>query len=347
MSSPFVEGIRKFIKEGGQKKMILEASNLVNTSGNAKGGRIEYSPAYSALRFANPFRIGAMQLQAQSDTTAYTWVAQNQGNADRDPAVNPWGYTPAYNGGTPNKDMVIWQLPIQVLSGTYPIRDAVIEDVGQLSENVEFDLQYELSTIEADSMARNNDQVAFSATNPLGTTAGLRGLKSYGDTTAGNAAFGTSGTGATAGLHTITTANQVTAAVGYNDIANITSILPPQFWIGAAWHVHPTGISALRQLKDTAGLPLFLETGEDSNGAVGRMFGWNVIPNPYLDTYGTAGNYWLYLARWDRFLCIVDRGQVELMPMLEYQPGVRTLWYQKRVVSSVYDPTAGVRLKGV
>ena len=347
MSSPLVEGIREFIKAGGRKKVILEASNLVNTSGAGKGGRVDFSPAYSALRFANPFRLGAMTMPTMPDTTAYTWVTQNQGNTLRNPAVNPWGYTPAFNGGTPNKDMVIWQLPVQVLSGTYPIRDAVIEDVGMLPENVDFDLTYELSTIEADSMARNNDQLAFSATNPLGTNAGLRGLKSYGDAAPFGASYGTSGTGSTAGLHTISTVNQLAAAVSYNDITSLTSILPPQFWQGATWHAHPTGINALRQLKDSNNLPIFLETGEDSNGAVGRMFGWNVIPNNYLDPYGTAGNYWLYLARWDRFLCIVDRGEIELMPFMETQPGVRTLWFQKRVVSSVYDPTSGVRLKGV
>ncbi len=37
-----------------------------------------------------------------------------------------------------------------------------------------------------------------------------------------------------------------------------------------AWHISPAMIQTLRQLKDTAGLPLFLELGEKDGCAIGQ-----------------------------------------------------------------------------
>lgn len=187
-------------------------------------------------------------------------------------------------------------------------------------------------------MARNSDQ-AGSTTTTSGATNGLRGLNSYGSAAA--SAFGTSGTAITNGVHDIATVSLGGVAPTYNKITNLANALPAQYWVlpGTAWHMTPTMIQTLRQLKDTAGLPLFLELGEPGEGgAVGSIFGWPVIPNSYLsDTFP------IYLANWDRFLTIVDGEEMTIQTFEQTQPGTITIYAERRVASSVRDPFAGVR----
>jgi len=116
--------------------------------------------------------------------------------------------------------------------------------------------------------------------------------------------------------------------------------LPPQYWSlpGTAWHMTPTMIQTLRQLKDSQGLPLFLEIGESDGSAVGNIFGWPVIANAYL-----SDAFPIYLANWEQFLSIVDIEEMTIQMMEQTAPGFVTMFAEKRMVSSVRNPFAGVR----
>jgi predicted phosphoadenosine phosphosulfate sulfurtransferase len=107
----------------------------------------------------------------------------------------------------------------------------------------------EFAQSEALSMVQNNDQAAQSVSNPYGGTNGLRGLDQYAGAnatytggTASTAAFGTSGTGSTTGLHSLATYDQLTSNVNtvglnniaYKDVINFMYYLPQQYWTANA-----------------------------------------------------------------------------------------------------------------
>ena len=168
----------------------------------------------------------------------------------------------------------------------------------------------------------------------------MRGLDYY--TSAAESAFGTSGTAMTNGIHSIATVSLAGAAVTYNKIVQVANALPPQYWglENVAWHMTPTMIQSLRELKDNNGLPLFLEMGEGMEGgaAVGSIFGWPVIPNPYL-----SSSFPVYLACWSRFMQICDVEEINIQMMEQTAPGFMTMYAEKRVISTVRDPFAGAR----
>ena len=85
-------------------------------------------------------------------------------------------------------------------------------------------------------------------------------------------------------------------------------------------------------------MPLFLEMGDWDAAAVGRLFGWAVIPNPYL-----SSAFPIYLANWDRFLTIADIQEMSIQMMDQTAPGFVTMYAEKRMVSTVKDCFAGVR----
>ena len=187
-------------------------------------------------------------------------------------------------------------------------------------------------------MAINDDQ-AGSTTTSTGGTYGLRGLNSY--TTGSSAAYGSSGTAITNGVHTLATVSLGGVAITYNKVVDIANALPAQYWSlpTTAWHMTPTMIQTLRQLKDLQGLPVFLELGEPGEGgAVGSIFGWPVIPNSFL-----SSTFPIYLANWDRFLTIADVEEFDVQVYEQTAPGFVTLYAEKRVASTVRDPFAGVR----
>lgn len=326
-----LEGIKQAIHE--QRKVVVdlrEASSLTG-SGTGKGGRTTFDQAFAAARYMNPFRMAYRPMELVGSDALF---AAKTGNAL---SATPWGYTPGADAGTPNVNTTIWQLPVRAVSATLPIRSAVLSDVNGLEEALVEDLVMEWSQVEAAAMAVNNDQ-AGSTTTATGATDGLRGLDMY---LSGSAAYGTSGTAITNGIHTLATQAQTVGGVIYNDITNLVNLLPGQYWAmpGTAWHIRPSMINSLRQLKDTQGLPLFLEMGEDDGGAIGRMFGWPVVPNPYLSTA-----FPIYLANWPRFFTIGDEPEISIQMMEQTAPGFITMYAEKRVVSSVRDPFAGVRM---
>ena len=332
LTEKILDGIKKAIAEGGKVDINLTEASALTGSGSGVGGNVVFDDSFAALRQANPFRIGSRQITATGSDVQF--VAKTGNAAD---STNPWGYAINPNSGSPNINTSIWQLPVRVLTAQLPIRTAALSDINGIEETLVQDLYLEFSQLEAQSMALNDDQ-AGSTTTSTGGTNGLRGLDSY--VTAGTSAYGTSGTAITNGIHSIATVSFAGTTPTYNKITNIANALPPQYWSmeSTAWHMTPTMIQTLRQLKDTQGLPLFLEIGESDGCAVGNIFGWPVIANAYL-----SDAFPIYLANWEQFLTISDIEEMSVQMMEQTAPGFITMFAEKRMVSSVRNPFAGVR----
>jgi HK97 family phage major capsid protein len=334
-------GIKQTLETGKQVKIDLTEASAITGSGYGVGGRTYFDDAFAALRFANPIRQAARVIPASG--SAVQFVAKT-GNAAS--STNPWTYTFTPNTGSPDTDTTIWTLPTRVITAQLPIRTAVMSDVNYLNETIVEDLVMEFATIEGASMILNNDQ-AGSTTTTTGGTNGLRGLNFY--TTAGTSAYGTSGNAITDGIHSIATVSQAAASIAYDDIVNLVNAFPAPYWCcgGNAFMMHPSTISALRKLKgSTGGAPMFTEVGDNDGGAVAYVFGFPVIPNSNMEVIG-AGKFAIYLANWPQFVTIADVEEMTVQAMEQTQAGFVTLYAEKRMVSSVRNPFAGVRLVGV
>lgn len=333
ITEKILHGIKQAITEGGKVTIDLREASAITGSGSGVGGNVVFDESFAALRQANPLRQGSREILVNGSDAQFVAKTGNAANS-----TNPWGYTFTPNSGSPNVDTSIWQLPVRVLVAQLPIRTAVLNDVNGLDSTLVEDLFLEFAQLEGESMVINDDQ-AGSTTTSTGATNGLRGLDSY--TSGATSAFGTSGTTITNGIHTIATVSNGGVAVTYNKITNMANALPAQYWSlpSTAWHMSPAMIQTLRQLKDSQGLPLFLEIGDSDGAAVGRVFGWPVIPNPYLST-----DFPIYLANWNRFLTIGDTEQMNVQMFEQTSPGFVTMFAEKRVVSTVRDPFAGVRM---
>ena len=333
ITEKILNGIKQAITEGGKVTIDLREASAITGSGSGVGGNVVFDDAFAALRQANPLRQGSREILVNGSDAQFVAKTGNAANS-----TNPWGYTFTPNSGSPNVDTSIWQLPVRVLVAQLPIRTAVLNDVNGLDSTLVEDLFLEFAQLEGQSMVVNSDQ-AGSTTTSTGATDGLRGLDSY--LSGSTSAFGTSGTAITNGIHTIATVSNGGVAVTYNKITNMANALPAQYWSlpSTAWHMSPAMIQTLRQLKDSQGLPLFLEIGDSDGAAVGRVFGWPVIPNPYLST-----DFPIYLANWNRFLTIGDTEQMNVQMFEQTSPGFVTMFAEKRVVSTVRDPFAGVRV---
>lgn len=328
------EAIKKALIEGEAKITANEASALTG-SGSGVGGRVIYDDAFASLRMANPLRKYARQIATIGSDEAF--VVKKGGATD---PANPWGYSPSYNAG--DESTAFWQISTKVISASIPIRTAIMSDIDNLEEAVVQDLALEFLQVEANSMMLNNDQ-SGSTTTTTGATAGLRGLNYY--PSGASASFGTNGSGLTNGLHTVKTVAQAGASLAYNDITALASALPAQYWNfdTTAWMMHPSTIESLRELTATGGMPVFLEVGNANGSAVGNIFGHEVIVNPYMDVVGN-GKFPVYLADWSRFLTIADNEEMTIKRFDQTAPGFVTLWAEKRMVSTIRDVFAGVRL---
>jgi len=328
-----LDGIKKAINEGGKVTIDLREASSITDSGLDIGGRTYFDDAFAALRYTNPFRMGSRNIKTPN-SSAIQFVAKT-GNAT---GANPWNPNATPNTGSPDAATSFWVMPTRIINAQLPIRIAAMDDINGLENTVLTDLALEFSQQEAASMGTNNDQ-AGSTTTTTGATYGLRGLSTY--LSSSTAAYGTSGTAITNGIHTLATVSLGGVTPTYNKIVDIANALPAQYWSmpTTAWHMTPTMIQTLRQLKDTAGLPLFLELGEvGESGAVGSIFGWPVIPNSFLNA-----TFPIYLANWDRFLTIADVEEFDVQVYEQTAPGFVTLYAEKRVASTVRDPFAGVR----
>jgi HK97 family phage major capsid protein len=336
-------GIKEAINSGAKVNIDLREASSLTGSGDGVGGRTFFDNAFAALRFANPIRELSRVLPASGSSIQFVAKTGNAANQ-----TNPWGYTFTPDSGTPNTDTSIWQLPTRVVTAQLPIRSAVMSDVNYLNETIVEDLMLEFAAIEGASMVLNNDQ-AGSATTTTGGTSGLRGLNMYASSSS-TAAYGSSGTAITNGIHTIKSISAAASVLVYDDIVNLSNALPAQYWTlpGTAWMMHPTTIHNLRNLGvATVGtLKQFAETGDDDGGAVLNVFGFPVVANPNI-SLNVAGNFSIYLANWPRFVTIADVEQMTIQAMEQTAPGFITLYAEKRMVSTVRDVFAGVRLVSV
>ncbi len=375
-----VEKELKMFEDVGQyDAYIKEASSIGNPAGvgggAGVGGRTAYDPVFFALRLANPMR--GVSRSVATDGATYQFRAKT-GNTGA-----WWGYGINANtssGANPNTlDTNIWQLTLQDLNVQFPIRTAALDDIDGLESNVVADMLLEFSQQEALSMIQNNDQVAVDGANtPYGGSDGLRGLNQYagaagtyagGQTT--TAAFGTTGTGSSSGLHSIATYDQLipngssTAGAGngvglfnnvsYKDIVNFIYALPQQYWTPTAkFVINPLMLAAIRGLVDDNGRPIYIDGLSRDDGIVGTLLGFDVVvnkyvsnplipttPSPSVDTNAFP----IYFGDWNRGHTIVDRLNMVMRRYDQTQPGYITFYGEKRLATSVVDPFSIIRYR--
>ena len=337
---------------------LAEASALTG-SGAGVGGRTAYDPVFHALRLANPMR--GLSRNVSTDGATYQFRAK-VGNAGA-----AWGYTIQNNGAATTEATNIWQLNLQDINCQFPIRTAALDDIDGLEANVVDDMLVEFSQAEGASMIANDDQ-AGSTTTATGGTNGLRGLDyypganaSYTGGTISTAAFGTSGTGATAGLHSIATYDQLTTnAAGstsqmvYADLINFLHSLPQQYWnSNNKFMVSPLMLSFIRGMVDDNNTPVFERMAPSVyEGIVGKLLGYDVVVNNYVDSPvaagaspGTSSKYPMYFGDFTRGHTIVDRLNMVLRRYDQTAPGFITFYGEKRVCSSVVDPFSIIRYR--
>lgn len=357
--SSFEKQLQVFADESQMEAYMKEASALT-AGGDGKGGRTAYDPVFVALRLANPMR--GVSRTVATDGSSYQFRVKT-GNAGA-----AWGYAIQNNGTPTTENTSIWQLVLQDLNVQFPIRTAALDDIDGLEANVVDDMLAEFAQAEALSMIQNNDQGATSL--PYGGSNGLRGLNQYaganatytGGTTS-VAAFGTSGTGSTSGLHSLATYDQLTtngntvgaANITYKDVVNFIYALPQQYWTtDAKFIVSPILLAQIRGLTDDNGTPVFERMSPlETNGIVGRLLGFDVVVNKYLDTpsqttTGTAGTtslYPMYFGDFQRGHTIIDRLNMLMRRYDQTQPGFITFFGEKRLAASVRDPNAIVRYR--
>jgi HK97 family phage major capsid protein len=215
-------------------------------------------------------------------------------------------------------------------------------------------------------MIQNNDQVASSNSTPYGGSNGLRGLNqypganaSYAGGTVSTAAYGSSGTGSSSGLHSIATYDQLTTNgdaaannVTYKDVVNFIYSLPQQYWTpNAKFLINPVMLSAIRGLTDSQGRPIYVDGLAREDGIVGTLLGFDVVVNTYLDkpaidtAAGTDSLYPMYFGDWNRGHAIVDRLNMVLRRYDQTLPGSITFYGEKRLATSVIDPFSIIRYR--
>jgi HK97 family phage major capsid protein len=366
--SQFYKGNNRLEKElqifadESQMDAYLKEASALTAGGDGKGGRTGYDPVFAALRLANPMR--GLSRTVATDGSSYQFRVKT-GNAGV-----AWGYTIQNNGASTTEDTSIWQLVLQDLNVQFPIRTAALDDIDGLEANVVDDMLAEFAQAEALSMIQNNDQAAQSGTNPYGGTNGLRGLDQYAGAnatyaggTSSVAAFGTSGTGSTSGLHSLATYDQLTSnvntvganAIQYKDVINTIYALPQQYWTpNTKFMVSPILAQAIRGLQDTNGRPIFNSMESlNPDGIIGQLLGFDVVMNKYLDnpsqsTTGAAGTtslYPMYFGDWSRCHTIIDRLNMVMRRYDQTLPGFITFFGEKRLATSVRDPNALVRYR--
>jgi len=359
--SSFEKELKIFADEAQMDAYMKEASALT-AGGDGKGGRTAYDPVFVALRLANPLR--GVSRTVATDGSSYQFRVKT-GNAGAQ-----WGYGIQNNGTPTTENTSIWQVVLKDINVQFPIRTAALDDIDGLEANVVDDMLAEFAQNEALSMIVNNDQSGDGTSVATGGADGLRGLDQYagansvyaGGTTS-TAAFGSSGTGSSSGLHSLATYDQITtngntvgaANITYKDVVNFIYALPQQYWTESAkFVVSPVLLAQIRGLVDDNGTPVFERMSPlETNGIVGRLLGFDVVVNKYLDnpsqsTTGSAGTtslYPMYFADWSRFHTIVDRLNMVMRRYDQTLPGFITFFGEKRLATSVRDPFAGVRYR--
>jgi hypothetical protein len=364
--SNFYKGGKQLEKElvmfadESQYQAYLNEASLLTAGGDGKGGRTAYDPVFVALRLYNPLR--GVSRTVATDGSSYQFRVKT-GNAGAQ-----WGYGIQNNGTPTTENTSIWQIVLKDINVQFPIRTAALDDIDGLEANVVDDMLAEFASAEAASMITNNDQSGTGTSVTTGGADGLRGLDQYGGAnatytggTTSTAAFGTSGTGSTSGLHSLATYDQLTTNgfatannVTYQDCVNMLYALPQQYWTpNAKWMINPVMLSAIRGLKDNNGTPIFerMHPGV-TEGIVGNLLGFDVVVNSYVDTpnaagasAGTVSKYPMFFCDWSRFHTIIDRLNMIMRRYDQTAPGFITFFGEKRLATSVRDPFSGVRYR--
>lgn len=342
-----------------QHAAYLKEASALTGSGAGVGGRTAYDPVFHALRLANPMR--GLSRNVSTDGSTYQFRAK-VGNA----GVG-WGYAINNNGSATTEATNIWQLNMQDMNVQFPIRTAALDDIDGLEANVVDDMLVEFSQAEGASMVANDDQ-SGSTTTSTGGTNGLRGLnyypganETYAGGTISTAAFGSSGTGATAGLHSIATYDQATTNgyasvnnVSYQDLILFLHSLPQQYWANDnKWMINPIMLAGIRGIVDDNGTPVFERMAPlVTEGIVGKLLGYDVVVNSYVDSpfaagaeAGTTSKYPLYFGNFTKGHTIVDRLNMVLRRYDQTAPGYITFYGEKRLATSVVDPFSIIRFR--
>jgi len=354
-----VEKEIKMFEDDGQYDAYMKESSALTGGGAGVGGRTAYDPVFHKLRLMNPMR--GLSRTTSTEGATYQFRAKT-GNAGA-----TWGYAIQNNGSATTEATNIWQLTLQDLNVQFPIRTAALDDIDGLEANVVDDMLMEFSQVEGQSMISNNDQT--DSPNTYGGTNGLRGLNQYAGAnssytggTITTAAFGTSGTGSSSGLHSIATYDQLTtnaASVGaanvtYADIIEFIHLLPQEYWTPTTkFLVSPLFLAQIRGLKDNNGTPIFERMSPlVYDGIVGQLLGFDVVVNKYVDspdsstaTPGTTSLYPMYFGDWQRGHTIVDRLNMVLRRYDQTLPGYITFYGEKRLCTSVVDPFSIIRYR--
>jgi hypothetical protein len=356
-SSRTMEKEIKMFADEGQYDAFFKESSTLTGSGAGIGGRTAYDPMFVPLRLANPMRGVSRNVSTEGATYQFRAKIGNTGPA--------WGYTIQNNGAGTTVGTNIWQLTLQDLNVQFPIRTAALDDIDGLESNVVSDMLVEFSEVEALSMIKNDDQDAGAA---YGGTNGLRGLNQYAGAAATyapgqitTAAFGTTGTGSSSGLHSIATYDQITTNaagsannVSYKDLIDFIHDLPQQYWTpGCRFIINPLMLAGIRGLVDDNGTPVFERMAPlETNGIVGRLLGFDVVVNKYLDNPtapdaapGTDSLYPMYFGDWSRGHTIVDRLNMVMRRYDQTLPGFITFYGEKRLCTSVVDPFSIIRYR--
>lgn len=349
----------KMFESVDQYDAYMQEASALTGSGAGIGGRTAYDPVFHKLRLLNPLRGTSRNVATDGATYQFRAKTGNAGPA--------WGYAIQNNGSATTENMSIWQLNLKDINVQFPIRTAALDDIDGLEPNVVDDMLAEFSQAEGASMVSNNDQ-SGSTTTSTGGTDGLRGLDSYGGAnstytggTISTAAFGSSGTAASDGMHSIATYDQLTTNgfgtannVSYEDLINFLHSLPQQYWSNDnKFVISPMMLAGIRGLKDDNGTPVFERMQPlVYEGIVGKLMGYDVVVNNYIDSpiasggsAGTTSQYPMYFGNWQRFHTIVDRLNMVLRRYDQTQPGFITFYGEKRLCSSVVDPFAGIRYR--
>lgn len=360
-SSSRTEKEIKLFEDDGQYQAFLKESQQVGNpagygGGANVGGRISFDPFFVALRLMNPMR--GVSRQVATDSSIYQFRAKT-GNAGA-----RWGYQIQNNGDLTTQNTNVWQLVLQDINVQFPIRTASLDDMDGLEGNIVSDMLAEFSQSEGQSMIQNSDQT--DSPNTYGGTLGLRGLNQYGGSngsytggTISTASFGSSGISTSNGLVNLATYDQLTTngsgvvnLVTYKDVVNFVYSLPQQYWTPTAkFIISPTMLAGIRGLVDDNGTPVFERMSPlIYDGIVGKLLGFDVVVNNYLDTPCYAGVnkanlFPMYFGDFQRGHTIVDRLNMILRRYDQTVPGFITFYGEKRLCTSVVDPFSIIRYR--
>jgi HK97 family phage major capsid protein len=162
-------------------------------------------------------------------------------------------------------------------------------------------------------------------------------------------------------LHSLATYDQLTTNaagstnnVAFADIINLIHALPQQYWGPSnRFMISPSMLAAIRGLVDDNGTPVFERMSPlVYDGIVGRLLGYDVVVNAYVDSpiaagvsAGTVSKYPMYFGDFTRGHTIVDRLNMVLRRYDQTAPGSITFYGEKRLACSVVDPAAIVRYR--